>query len=290
MERGFANETRDPELPFQLMRNKSMRHGSMQNGSMQNGSMQNGYSERSPSSQSIPQVTSLPLITPPATVQAAPQPGFKLQRSNRSANRAQPNPMLPQPPTLRPIPISASPPSGMNKLTGMPGTGAHRTVTWQSEAKSIAISPPSVQAQPITNPVDVKVVPVTAQSTPLPTPTEQTAWVQTLIWVHRSIGVATVALVLTALGLYGQSVYYQQQWGQSYRRLQRLKTSEYQGIAANEIMKHTLLEQAATPGIAMRMPLPGTAISIQKVPPRALQIVEQPVPIQDVEMDAPTGY
>ncbi|MGK7890343.1 MAG: hypothetical protein AB4042_13490 [Leptolyngbyaceae cyanobacterium] len=268
------DDARDPELPFQSMQGRYQRQSPIRGGVTP--------SPLSPiTPPAVASSTMPPLASPPAKTKL----GFTLQKTQCSTPISPAGPSLPQPSTIPVVAASASPRSQPNSSASTKGTIGQRR-SRPRPSTSLALGQSQI---PLASP-KTAVIPVVAQSTPLPTSPHSTIWVQCLVWFHRSVGVATVALVLTALGFYGQSVYYQQRWGQHYRQLQRLKTLEHQGIAANEIMKYNLLEQATHPSLSMQMPLPGTAIPVQQVPPRPLRTVEPLDPIQNMELDAPTGY
>jgi len=272
MVRKFGGDVRDPALPFQPG--------------------QSGDRGRSPSTQPntpahfysatvSPRISSIP-------AHPAPPSGFGPSASHHS----QPYPVLPTRPAARPITDSDPTLPALNIATTV-GNGAMTIVPQavpvhrvQAQTLRSQIRP----AQPSPKRLRPKVISVAAQATPLPPSTDQARWMPFFIWMHRGVGVATVAMVLTALGFYGQSVYYQQQWGQNYRQLQRLKTLEHQGIAANEMMKKTLLDQATAPGAGMQMPLPGTAIAIPKISPRQQNVVEQPPLRPNLALETPSGY
>ena len=107
---------------------------------------------------------------------------------------------------------------------------------------------------------------------------------------QRGVCAVTLTLVATALGLYGQSVYQQRQWGQAYNRLENLKKAEQQGMTLNEIMKNRLAEQAEHPSSAMQPRVPGATVPIEKMSPRPLRELEPSTPMVDLRLDGPLGY
>ena len=116
-------------------------------------------------------------------------------------------------------------------------------------------------------------------------------WVQWLMVGQKGICLLTLTLVGCALALYGQSVYQHRQWGQSYAQLERLQKLEQQGIAASEIMKQSLAEEAERPTSQMTSQMPDKAISLETAPARSFDDADMPTQsVLDLNVDGPMGY
>ena len=125
---------------------------------------------------------------------------------------------------------------------------------------------------------------------PFVKPSSQPQRLQRLAIAQRGVCLMTVTLVGLALGLYGQSVYQQRQWGQAYERLEDLKKIEQQGMTFNEVMKNNLAEQAEQPGSSMQPRVPGATIPVEKMVPRDLNLIAPSTPALDLELGGPIGY
>jgi hypothetical protein len=68
-------------------------------------------------------------------------------------------------------------------------------------------------------------------------------WLRSLTRIQQGVWVGTIALSAMALGVYGWSVYSQQQWGQSYSQLQKLQRNERQLMSSNELMKNEIAQK-----------------------------------------------
>ncbi|RMH75145.1 MAG: hypothetical protein D6680_12725 [Cyanobacteria bacterium J007] len=101
-------------------------------------------------------------------------------------------------------------------------------------------------------------------------------WLKTLFQVHSLCSVTTFVLAFVALTLYGNTVYSQQQWGQQYRELEKLRHQERQLMAAREALKNQIARQAEDPSSGL-------------VPPSAeLTLVLEPTPKRDALAPQPT--
>lgn len=108
---------------------------------------------------------------------------------------------------------------------------------------------------------------------------------------QKGLCLVTLSLVGVALSLYGQSVYQHRQWGMTYSQLEQLQKLEQQGMAASEIMKHSLAEEAEHPDSGMSSLMPSAAIPIEAVPPRAWdEAPDLSEALLDVDLDGPMGY
>ncbi|MBE9030544.1 hypothetical protein IQ266_12465 [filamentous cyanobacterium LEGE 11480] len=78
---------------------------------------------------------------------------------------------------------------------------------------------------------------------PMVLPSNLPSWLRSLMQIQQGVWVGTVVLSTMALGVYGWSVYSQQQWGKTYSQLQRLQRNERQLISGNEMMKNKIAQQ-----------------------------------------------
>src|SRR5579883_709919 len=103
---------------------------------------------------------------------------------------------------------------------------------------------PSPSAVPSAPAVTVKRLP-TARKMPL--------WIRFLVQLHRGSLVVTFILVITALAVYGSTVYTQQLWSKEYRKLKTLTRNERE-IAATTPCLENPLALSGTSGIGFSPP------------------------------------
>jgi hypothetical protein len=100
-----------------------------------------------------------------------------------------------------------------------------------------------------------------AQAVPvMPTPQAPPLWLLRLCILGRRSSIVTFFLVGAALIVYGGTVYYQELWGQAYRKLQTLQRHERQLTTTNETLKNQMALQAERPGTEMVPQNPASAI------------------------------
>lgn len=112
-----------------------------------------------------------------------------------------------------------------------------------------------------------KTVPIlpNSQSSPL--------WLLRLsTWQHRS-SVATFLLVVATLIIYGWTVYSQQMWSQSYRKLLTLQRDERQLTTTNEVLKNNMAQQAEDQAMGLVPPNPATTIFLSSAQERSTAAV-----------------
>jgi hypothetical protein len=78
--------------------------------------------------------------------------------------------------------------------------------------------------------------------------------------MHRHSGILAFVLVATTLVIYGWTVYSQQHWSQSYRKLQTLQRDERQLTTTIEVLKNKMAQEAQTPAAGLVSPSPAGAI------------------------------
>ncbi len=81
-----------------------------------------------------------------------------------------------------------------------------------------------------------------------PSTTTIPSWLRVLLQTHRASIVVAFVLVIAALVVYGSTVYTQQLWSKEYRKLKTLQRSERQFLAAGELIKNQITQQAEQPG------------------------------------------
>jgi len=90
----------------------------------------------------------------------------------------------------------------------------------------------------------------------LPTARPVPNWLRLLIQAQRGSLIVTFALVIATLIVYGGTVYMQQLWSKEYRKLKTMQRSERQMLAASEVLKNQIIQQAESPnsGLVAKSP------------------------------------
>ncbi|NET49685.1 MAG: hypothetical protein F6K09_13385 [Merismopedia sp. SIO2A8] len=268
----FRDNERNPQLPFQEWPRKPspFLHPQTAPGSLV--SQSSSQAIRQPLSQKTRQQQRS--VHLPSSHRSSHTPSHPFDQRGALGQRRSPqqaNPFLPPPPS----------PVVHTRLQSLPQSQPLHPYLQKPFPSSISLQ---TQQNASTQPSSKAVLPLAARS-------RQPHWLKRLIRTQQGTCVMTVTLVAIALGLYGQSVYHQRQWGQYYRTLEHLQMMEQQGATANELMKHTLVEQAEQPNSLMQVPLPGAAVTLQKAPPRTLKSIESLTPPTiTLGGDTPTGY
>ncbi|MHC5598723.1 MAG: hypothetical protein ACYTXC_22755 [Nostoc sp.] len=81
-------------------------------------------------------------------------------------------------------------------------------------------------------------------------------WLLRLYTFHRYSTVLAFLLVASTLAVYGWTVYSQQLWSQSYRRLQNLQRHEQLLMTTNATLKNKMAEEAEQPTAGLVSPTP----------------------------------
>lgn len=123
----------------------------------------------------------------------------------------------------------------------------------------------------------VKKPPLTALPNPsarsavrqLPTRRPIPTWLRLLIQLQRGSVIVTFVLVTAALVVYGSTIYMQQHWSKEYRKLKTMQRSERTMIAAGELMKNQLIQQAEQPGAGLVPRTSEHTIVLEPAPSRA---------------------
>jgi hypothetical protein len=148
----------------------------------------------------------------------------------------------------------------------------NRTLTPETSKKSTAYS----HEQSSTN------VPMMSNSATSP------VWLLRLYTVNRYSSILAFLLIVATLIVYGWTVYSQELWSQSYRKLQSLQRNERQLNTANATLTSKMAQEAETPGTELVSPTSERTIFL---PPASSQSTSsfstsQPEP----EPRSPLGY
>lgn len=115
-------------------------------------------------------------------------------------------------------------------------------------------------------------------------------WLRSLVKAQTVSSFATFLLVGAALFIYGSTVYYQQQWGTSFRELESLRRQERKLISTNESLKTQFSKQAAEPSSGLVPPNLNQMIFLKPTPvdpPESAEITGKEPPTSD---NRPVGY
>ncbi|MBO0348190.1 hypothetical protein J0895_03540, partial [Phormidium pseudopriestleyi FRX01] len=115
-------------------------------------------------------------------------------------------------------------------------------------------------------------------------------WLRSLVKAQTVSSFATFLLVGAALFIYGSTVYYQQQWGTSFRELESLRRQERKLTSTNESLKTQFSKQAEEPGSGLVPPNLKQMIFLKPTPvkpPESEEIIGEEPPTSD---NRPVGY
>jgi len=119
---------------------------------------------------------------------------------------------------------------------------------------------------------------------PMPT------WLRLLIQLQRGSVIVTFVLMTAALVVYGSTIYMQQHWSKEYNKLKTLQRNERTMVAAGELMKNQLIQQAEQPGSGL---VPRTAthtIVLEPQPPRVPVTANPVLKVDPAANSDPLGY
>jgi hypothetical protein len=91
-------------------------------------------------------------------------------------------------------------------------------------------------------------------------------WILRLHGLQRHTSAVSFLLVLATLIAYGWTVYSQQLWGKSYRRLQDLQRHERQLTITNGVLKSKMATDAEKPNAGLASPSPERTIFLNSTP------------------------
>ncbi len=124
----------------------------------------------------------------------------------------------------------------------------------------------------------------------LPTHRPLPLWLRWLVRVQRGSMVVTFVLAIAALVVYSSTVYTQNLWSKEYRKLKTLQRSERQLVAAGEVLKNQLAQQAERPGSGLVPKSPDSSLYLPPSPPRPLLDTATVTPPPAPPSDSPVGY
>lgn len=93
-------------------------------------------------------------------------------------------------------------------------------------------------------------------------------WLLRLYALQRRFSVVTFLLIAAMLMVYGWTVYSQQRWNQSYRKLVTLQRHERQLTATSEVLKNQMALQAEQPATGLVPHNPSKVIFLEPAPQR----------------------
>jgi hypothetical protein len=98
-------------------------------------------------------------------------------------------------------------------------------------------------------------------------------------------------LVIAGLVVYASTVYTQQLWGREYGKLKKLQRSERQLVAASEVLRNHIANQADQPGSGLIPNTMANAIFLQAEPLRHTNVADPVLPnFQPQAVTTPLGY
>lgn len=117
-------------------------------------------------------------------------------------------------------------------------------------------------------------------------------WLRLLFLVQQGSSLLAFCLATAVLITYGSTVYIQQEWSDAYRKLENLQREKRELIAASELMKNQLAQQASLPNAGLMPPSPANTIFLPKTNDRAFSSspVKTTTPLVDVTAKTPLGY
>lgn len=114
--------------------------------------------------------------------------------------------------------------------------------------------------------------------------------VRLLIQLQRGSVAVAFVLVTAALVVYGSTVYMQQLWSKDYRQLKTLERSERQMVAASDVMKEQIVQQAERPGSGLVRRTKDMAIFLEPAPARPAKSPTTPSVPKSEPTKSPLGY
>jgi hypothetical protein len=93
-------------------------------------------------------------------------------------------------------------------------------------------------------------------------------WLRSLLGLQIASSIVTLLIVSVTLAVYGGTIYGQAKWSEEYQKLEKLRRYEQQLSVANELLKHEIAEQAASPDVGL---VPQDSIEPIFLPPAPLR-------------------
>jgi hypothetical protein len=126
----------------------------------------------------------------------------------------------------------------------------------------------------------------------LPTARPLPNWLRLLIQAQRGSLAVTFLLVIVTLVVYGGTIYTQQLWSKEYRKLKTMQRSERQMLAASEVLKNQIIQQAESPNSGLVAKSPRNTLILESAPLRTVKPAAIPVVIKAATSTnlPPLGY
>ncbi len=117
-------------------------------------------------------------------------------------------------------------------------------------------------------------------------------WLLRLYTIHRHSSVMAFLLVTVTLVVYGWTVYSQQLWNQSFRKLQDLQHHERQLTTTNEVLKEKMAQEAQQPAAGLGSPTPKGTIFLPTASVGPNPISPNTTPNSETQLQTanPVGY
>jgi hypothetical protein len=119
------------------------------------------------------------------------------------------------------------------------------------------------------------------------------SWLERLYSIHRYSSISAFLLVIVTLVVYGLTVYSQELWSQSYRKLQNLNRQERQLMTTNEVLKSNMAKQAQKQPEKLLSPTPDRMIFVTPAPVTSTSMSpDSKPPTSEIQQETlnPTGY
>lgn len=116
------------------------------------------------------------------------------------------------------------------------------------------------------------------------------SWLKLLLTVQHASSIFTFLLIAAALTTYSWTVYIQQHWGHTYSKLEGLQKQERQLMAANEVLKNQMAQQAENPAMGLVAPTLNSTIFLAPAPQRPDVKPEATALDPELVPERPLGY
>ena len=85
----------------------------------------------------------------------------------------------------------------------------------------------------------------------IPIAERKPVWLRSLMGLQTTSSIVTLLVVTATLAIYGGTIYGQAKWSEEYQKLEKLRRYQQQLSVANELLKHEIAEQAASPDVGL---------------------------------------
>ncbi|MEC4816641.1 MAG: hypothetical protein SAK29_25745 [Scytonema sp. PMC 1069.18] len=162
-----------------------------------------------------------------------------------------------------------------------------------SKNSSLALPKPERALKSQTNFTGIEDRNQRAATIPVVPPADATPlWLLRLHSIHRNSSIISFLLVAVTLVVYGWTVYSQQIWSQSYRRLQHLQRHERQLMTTTEVLKNKMAQEAEKEPTQLVSPTPSGMIFLSPAPVAPNSGTDNTLSIPEVHQQSvnPVGY